>query len=205
MQIKARMLLPSQESLEDEGPDPRAELVAKLLEYQKFKEAAKFLEGRAAEYADVFYRGAPTFAEEDKTLNIRIFDLLATLREILERAEDHGVQVSGEEFPIEEKMQKIFFLLEGKAYVTFRDIFRDERKRLAILTCFMALLELIKLQKVFARQDAHFGEILIYKREPPPPAAIWPAADAAVETKAEAPTEAAVETRAENTGEGSAS
>ncbi|MBI4347168.1 MAG: segregation/condensation protein A [Elusimicrobia bacterium] len=174
MQIKARTLLPSQDADEAEGPDPRAELVQKLLEYQKFKEAAKFLDRRGAEFSNVFYRGAPTFAEEEKSLNLRIFDLLDTLKEILERAEDKGIQVAGEEFPIEEKMQKILYLLEGKTHVTFRDVFKDERKRLGIMTCFMALLELIKLQKIFARQDFHFGEILVYKREPPPPPAIWP-------------------------------
>ena len=189
MQIKARMLLPSQEVLEDEGPDPRAELVAKLLEYQKFKGAAKFLEDRALEYQDVFYRGSPHFAEEEKSLNIRIFDLLSTLREILDRAEDNGIEVIGEEFPIEEKMQKILFLLESKPYMTFRDAFKDERKRLGILACFMAVLELIKLQKIFARQDRHFGEILLYKREAPPPAAIWPGAE---EQAAPAPAEAPV-------------
>ncbi|MCX5789155.1 MAG: segregation/condensation protein A, partial [Elusimicrobia bacterium] len=188
MQIKARMLLPSQEVLEDEGPDPRAELVAKLLEYQKFKGAAKFLEDRALEYQDVFYRGSPHFAEAEKSLNIRIFDLLSTLREILDRAEDNGIEVIGEEFPIEEKMQKILFLLESKPYMTFRDAFKDERKRLGILACFMAVLELIKLQKIFARQDRHFGEILLYKREAPPPAAIWPGAE---EQAAPAPTAAA--------------
>lgn len=177
MQIKARTLLPSQDAEEDEGPDPRAELVAKLLEYQKFKEAARFLDRRGAEFSNVFYRGQPTFAEEEKSLNLRIFDLLDTLKEILERAEDKGMEITGEEFPIEERMQRILYLLESKSFVTFRDCFKDERKRLGILTCFMALLELIKLQKIFARQDFHFGEILIYKREPPPPPAIWPGAE----------------------------
>lgn len=190
MQIKAHTLLPSQDPEEDEGPDPRAELVAKLLEYQKFKEAAKFLDRRAAEFSDVFYRGAPTFAEDEKTLNLRIFDLLDTLQEILDRAEDRGIQVAGEEFPVEEKMQKIQYLLDGRTYITFREIFHGERKRLGILTCFMALLELIKLQKVFARQDFHFGEILVYKREPPPPAAIWPASDEAGAAEASRPAEA---------------
>ena len=186
MQIKARALLPSQDAEEPEGPDPRAELVAKLLEYQKFKEAARFLDNRASEFANIYYRGQPTFAEEEKSLNLRIFDLLDTLKEILDRAEDKGkMQMSGEEFPIEEKMQGILFLLEKKAFVTFRDCFKDERKRMGIMTCFMALLELIKLQKIFARQDFHFGEILIYKREPPPPAAVWPIA--AEEAPAETP------------------
>ncbi|MBI5201603.1 MAG: segregation/condensation protein A [Elusimicrobia bacterium] len=175
MQIKARTLLPSQETEEAEGPDPRAELVAKLLEYQKFKEAARFLDNRASDFANVYYRGQPTFTEEEKSLNLRIFDLLDTFKEILDRAEDKGgMQMAGEEFPIEEKMQKVLYLLENKSYVSFRDIFKDERKRLGILTCFMALLELIKLQKIFARQDFHFAEILIYKREAPPPASIWP-------------------------------
>ncbi len=166
MQIKARTLLPSQDS-EEEGPDPREELVAKLVEYQKYKEAAKFLEARAERFKDVFYRGSPHFSDEEKTLSIGVFDLLATLREVLDRAEEGGMEVAGEEFPIEDKMRKILHLLESRPYVFFKDIFQDERKRLAILTCFLALLELIKLQKVFARQDGPFAEILIYRKEAP--------------------------------------
>ena len=86
MQIKAHALLPSQDGPELEGPDPRLELVGKLQEYQKFKEAAGFMQRRADDWSDVFYRSPPAFPERDKALNIRIFDLLTTLSEVLDRA-----------------------------------------------------------------------------------------------------------------------
>ena len=82
----------------------------------------------------------------------------------------------GEEFPIETKVRKILALLEDKPYILLRDIFADERFKLSILTCFMALLELIKTQRIFARQEAPFAEILIYKKESPPELVtpVWP-------------------------------
>lgn len=173
MQIKAKSLLPSQEVLGDEGPDPRAELIQKLVEYQKFKQAASFLEKRAQEYRDIFYRGVPNFAERDKSLNIRIFDLLSTLREVLDRVEVEGGVVSAEEIRIEDKIEKIMGMLEDNPYIRVIDIFKDERTRRGVIVCFVALLELIKIQKVFARQESPFTEILIYeKKEPVVP--VWP-------------------------------
>jgi segregation and condensation protein A len=180
MQIKAKSLLPSAETAEEEaGPDPRRELVEKLLEYQKFKEAATFLRGRSEEFQNVFYRGAPAFEEREKSLNIRIFDLLGTLREVLDRAEDEGRVVQGEEFPIEDKIEKVLKMLERKPFIKLIDVFEGERRRRSIITCFMALLELIKSQKVFARQDDPYGPILIYKKEAPAEelSPVWPGAE----------------------------
>ncbi len=165
MAIKAKTLLPSQEAEGDEGPDPRAELVAKLVEYQKFKQAAKFLEARAEEFKDVYYRGAPHFEESEKSLSISMLDLLSALREVLDRAEDDKKEVLGEEFPIEEKMEKVMFLLEKSPAISWEELFADERKRRGIISCFLALLELTKLQKIFVRQDATFGKIMIYKKQ----------------------------------------
>lgn len=171
MSIKSRTLLPSQAEEAEEGPDPRAELVAKLLEYQKFKQAAQFLETRAEEYKNVFYRGSPHFDESEKTLNLSFFDLVSSLKEILDRAEDKGAEVPGEEYPIEEKIEKILFLLESRACITWEDLFADERKRRGILSCFLAMLELVKLQKIYIRQEGSFAPILIYKKQAAVPAA----------------------------------
>lgn len=165
MGIKAKTLLPSQETEENEGPDPRAELVAKLVEYQKFKQAAAFLEKRADDFKDVFYRGVPHFDDSEKSLSISMFDLVSALREVLDRAEDDKKEVLGEEFPIEEKMEKVLRLLENSAgCATWELIFRDERKRRGIIACFLALLELTKLQKIFIRQDENFGKITVFKK-----------------------------------------
>ena len=165
MGIKARSLLPSVEVEAAEGPDPRDELVAKLLEYQKFKEAAKFLEERATQFEGVYYRGTPHFEDSEKSISIGLFDLLGALNEVMARAEDSHREVLGEEFPIEEKITKILRILSGRTAVSWEEIFAGERKRLGILSCFLALLELVKLQKVSIRQENNFSQIMIYKKE----------------------------------------
>lgn len=166
MAIKARALLPSEGVAEgDEGPDPTAELTQKLLEYQKFKGASKFLQGKADEMADIYWRGAPHFEENEKTPNVTLLDLMAHLRVILENAEDDSRSVEGEEFPIEQKMEKILFLLSDKPFVSWEDLFADERKRRGIIACFLAMLELTKLQKIFIRQENNFAKIVIYRKE----------------------------------------
>jgi segregation and condensation protein A len=192
MGIKAKTLLPSQPEEGEEGPDPRAELVAKLVEYQKFKQAADFLDKRSDEFKDVFYRGTPRFDESEKTLNLSFFDLMSSLREILDRAEDkEGKQVHGEEYPIEEKMEKILALLDRSPLLTWEQLFESERKRRGIISCFLAILELIKLQKIFVRQDAQFAKITIFKKTPPPAEPIWP-----TETEQAKPENGAAETPA---------
>ncbi len=167
MAYKSRSLLPSQESLDgDEGPDPAAELAQKLIEYQKFKEATKFLAGKAEEMSGVFFRGAPQFEEAEKSPNLSLFELMDRVRRILENAEDDDArEVLGEEFPIEEKMEKILFLLSDKPVIDWEELFADERKRRGIIACFLAMLELTKLQKIFIRQDANFGQIRIFRKE----------------------------------------
>ena len=167
MQIKARALLPAPPDAEEGGPDPRAELIEKLLEYQKFKGVAAALGARADSFKDVFYRGAPVFGDEEKTLELSLFDLLSAVREALTHAELETKVVEGEAFPIEEKMEKILFLISQHGHVTLREVFADERYRRAILACFLAMLELIKQGKISARQVEILGEIRIFKREEP--------------------------------------
>jgi segregation and condensation protein A len=166
MAYKSRALLPSQAALDgEEGPDPTAELAQKLLEYQKFKEASKFLMGRADEMSNVFFRGAPHFEEAEKSPNLSLFDLMEHIRVILADAEDDSREVAGEEFPIEEKIEKILFMLSNAPMIAWEELFADERKRRGIIACFLAMLELTKLQKIFIRQDANFGKIRIFKKE----------------------------------------
>lgn len=167
MAYKSRALLPHQDGPGEglEGPDPTSELAQKLLEYQKFKEASKFLSGRAEEMSNVFFRGAPCFEESEKSPNLSLFELMDHLRVILDNAEDDSREVSGEEFPIEEKIDKILFLLAERPMIEWEDLFADERKRRGIFACFLAMLELAKLQRIFIRQDENFGKIRIFKKE----------------------------------------
>lgn len=165
MQIKAKTLLPSQApTSENEGPDPAKELIAKLVEYQKYKEASAYLNQKLEENKDKFYRSAPIFDSGEKVINVQMFDLLAAVKRAFERLDERKriELLKIEEFPIEVKMQKVVDMLKNRTWVLLDDIFVGETKKRGIITCFMALLELIKIKKLLARQDEQEGQIRIY-------------------------------------------
>lgn len=165
MQIKAKSLLPSQvPTSENEGPDPAKELIAKLLEYQKYKEAGKFLDGKLEENKDNFYKSAPIFDNGEKVLNIQLFDLLSAVKRAFDRLDERKriELLKIEEFPIENKMEKVVNMLKRRQWILLDDIFVGETKKRGIITCFMAVLELMKLKKLLARQDEKDGQIRIY-------------------------------------------
>lgn len=165
MQIKAKSLLPSQvPSTEEDGPDPAKELIAKLLEYQKYKEAGKFLDAKLEENKDNFYKSAPIFDNGEKVLNLQLFDLLAAVKRAFERLDEKKriELLKIEEFPIETKMEKVVGLLKSRPWILLDDIFAGETKKRGVITCFMAVLELMKLKKLLARQDEQDGQIRVY-------------------------------------------
>ena len=165
MQIKAKTLLPSQApTTADEGPNPVKELTATLVEYQKYKEASKFLEKKFEENKDNFYRSAPIFDDGEKIINLQLFDLLSAVKRAFERLDERKriELLNVEEFPIEMKMQKVVDMFKKHEWVLLDDIFVGETKKRGVITCFMALLELMKIKKIIARQDAQQGQIRIY-------------------------------------------
>jgi segregation and condensation protein A len=165
MQIKARQLLPSQApSGEDDGPDPAKELVEKLVEYQKFKEASKFLEKNMDKFKDNFYKSAPIFDNNEKPLGVHLFELLSYVRKAFERLEEreHIELLKTEEFPIEKKVEKVLSMLRARPWALLDDVFAGELKKRGILTCFLAVLELLKIGKILARQDGQNEEIRLY-------------------------------------------
>lgn len=162
MQIKARSILPADGTAnEDEGPDPRAELVNKLLEYQKFKEAARFLAQGFEAQRDVFYRGSPIFSKEDQILDLDMAKLLEAFQGVLETAETGVREILFEEIPVEVRIREILDVLESRPYVAFTELFPKGSTRKALVVTFLALLELIRLKQVRVSQPSHFGEIFI--------------------------------------------
>jgi len=161
MQIKAKTLLPSDPLNPEDGPDPRAELIQKLLEYQKFKEAAKFLARGFEEQRDVFYRGAPIFNADDQTLDLPMDKLLDAFRDVLATAETSVREILFEEIPVEVRIREILDVLESKPFVAFSELFPAGSTRRALVVTFLAMLELIRLKQVRVSQPANFGEIHI--------------------------------------------
>ncbi len=165
MQIKARQLLPSQvPTTEEQGPDPAQELIAKLVEYEKFKQASNFLQNNFDKFKDNFYKKTPVFNQEEKVINVQLFDLLAAVKRAFTRLEErqNADLLKIEEFPIDKKIDKVLALVSSRPWVLIDDIFVGETKKRGVITCFMAVLELLKINKIYARQDKQNGEIRIY-------------------------------------------
>ncbi|MCL2485533.1 MAG: segregation/condensation protein A [Endomicrobia bacterium] len=162
MQIKAKTLLPS-ESEKGEEEDPFDNLKNRLLEYQKYKEIGKLLSYKSIESSQVYYRPAPVINKHDFVLDATLFELMESFREALTALPDNIKEIMYQEIPIETKIREILDILEGKQYISFSEILKIQKNRMALIVCFMAVLELIKNRQIAAKQSELFQEIRIYK------------------------------------------
>jgi segregation and condensation protein A len=167
LHIKSRMLLPkSSEGEEEEGEDPRAELVRRLLEYQKYKQAAGELEKRPMLDRDVFVRLMPGELEEipeEERIEVNLFELLEAFRKVLERARSETVhEVVLDPLSVEDKIQEILGLLQRENRSTaFHRLFAEEASRRVIIVTFLAILELVKMKRIRIFQLAPFEVIRV--------------------------------------------
>jgi segregation and condensation protein A len=182
MVIKSRMLLPVPETAAGEdgdAEDPRSELVARLLEYKQFKEAAHSLGEREILQREVFGRmGVESAArqaaekaarEDDSGLEVNLYDLLRAFQRILDELPENAVrEIQREEVSVVQKMNEILDMLEGKESILFHEVFAKGRSKVTVLATFMAMLELAKIRSVLLRQAGSFAEIHIYKRPDTP-------------------------------------
>ncbi|MCB4790564.1 MAG: segregation/condensation protein A [Elusimicrobia bacterium] len=163
MQIKARMLLPSEAVQEEEGPNPLEELKSKLMEYQKYKEVAKRLSKREEYFSELFYRSAPVFDKNDYVLDVSLFDLLNGFRNVLRELPKDVKEIVYEEIPIEQRIREILDMFEGKQYLSFEEILKLEKTKVGLILSFLAILELIRLRQIIVKQVELFGPIRVYK------------------------------------------
>jgi segregation and condensation protein A len=163
--IKSRMLLPPDpDAVEGELEDPRAELVRRLLEYEKFKNAAQMLYQREL-VEKVSWNNAGDVPFEDSELEpqmtVTLHDLLLAFREVVKRAESRPLmEVSRDEFSIEQMMGYLFDrIVSSRRDVTLTEVLPAINSRRGLITAFLALLELTRLKAIFLRQDRPMGEI----------------------------------------------
>lgn len=169
LHIKSKMLLPKmvEDETEEEEEDPRAELVRRLLEYQKYKDVSETLENKPLLGRDLFDRAAPEpeILEETEAgfVAVGLYDLLEALREVLkEKPEELVHEVNIESLSITDRITKILAELQGKESVAFLDIFGDTVKRNEIIVTFLAMLELVKMRMVRFMQNTHNGTIWLF-------------------------------------------
>lgn len=169
--IKSKMLLPQENMDEEEdGQDPRAELVRKLLEYQAFKEAAKELGLLEDERGKIFTRQiadyylaeiSPEDVEID-TFSANLFDLLSAFQSVITRAGRVQMhEVFEQEISIEEKMVEIKTRLLEEKKVVFAKLFGEKWTRNILIATFLAVLEIVRTKFARVVQDKQFGEIVI--------------------------------------------
>ena len=164
--IKSKMILPRQEEPQEEEEDPREELVRRLMEYEKFKEAAEFLRDKELERNRYFKRPTIDFSTGEVYIEASIFDLISAFKSALkEIPKDIFFEVVKDEFTVEDKIHDLLHLLLIKEKVSLKELFSSAKNKLEIVVTFLAILELIKLEEIAAIQEELFGSILIARRE----------------------------------------
>jgi segregation and condensation protein A len=169
LHIKSKMLLPKivEEELDDEEDDPRAELVRRLLEYQKYKEVSLTLDKQPQLGRDLYARVAPEpeVLEESEAgfVTVGLFDLVEALKAVLKESPVPFVhEVNREQLSVTDRINVILTLLQGHDSLAFNDLFSGGLKRNEMIVTFLALLELVKLRMVRFMQNAHQGTIWLF-------------------------------------------
>lgn len=166
--IKSKMLLPPDPHTagqEDLNEDPRAELVERLLEYQKYKAAANMLYTRGQLEAASYTRGPLDTDAHNPEVSATVFDLLRVFREILKRAEAEAeMEIQRDEVTMAEKVAQIRAALDINAEINVRDLFMLARSKRELIVTFLAFLELVKAAEISLVQQGLFGEIFARKR-----------------------------------------
>jgi len=169
IQIKSQMLLPQLiDSIEEEqGEDPRAELVRRLLEYDRYREASLLLVAREILHRDVFARDFPAeeledFPADEALPSVEMFELVDAFRRILAKAPKESFhEVGSENISIADRISDILEYLQGRESVDFEELFAGSNTREFIVASFLAILELCRLRMIRLLQFENYGRILV--------------------------------------------
>lgn len=171
LHIKSRLLLPqlsAEDGSEEEEEDPRAELVRRLLEYQKYKEAASALDQLPLLDRDLFARtfAAPERAAEEEEAEfeaVGLYELAEALRDLLrERPEAAVHEVTTERLSVTDRINRILFLLTGRDSLPFSELFDAHPDRHEVVVTFLAMLELVKMRLLRLLQNKRYGAIWLF-------------------------------------------
>jgi segregation and condensation protein A len=162
--IKSRMLLPPDPDAPEEQEDPRQELVRRLLEYERFRNAAEMLHQRETIENAVWSNPGPLPFDDgagEAQLTVGLYDLLLAFRDVVKRSEERRpMELSREEFSIEQMMGYLFErIAAARGPITLTRALPEVSTRRGVICAFLALLELTRLKAIFLSQDKPFGEI----------------------------------------------
>ncbi len=166
-EIKSRMLLPRSADEEDDEEDPRANLVRRLQEYERFKKAAEDLEELPRLERDTWVAQVePPDLKRDRPLpDVQLKELMLVFSEVLKRADMYeSHQIQRESLSTRERMSDVLDTLRHQKFVPFVSLFKAEEGRLGVVVTFLAIMELIKESLVEIVQTEAFGPIHVKAR-----------------------------------------
>ena len=170
--IKSKTLLPSLEISEEDdfggGEDPRSELMRRLREYQRYRDAAFELRMKEHDRLQIFSRGGEIEIEENsetpELMDATVFDLFTAYQKILDSKsfeKDYEIEIT--EMSVTDRMQYILDILNSSDSVTFESLFTVLNSKQEIIVTFLGILELMRLKLMRVQQGQHFETIRIYK------------------------------------------
>jgi len=175
--IKSRMLLPvpeDGEALDEEGEDPREELVRRLVDYQRYKAAAGELEQRAEWWKLLVPRPADQSIADEESLplsDLQLFDLVAALQRVIARFPDKtAFVITPDILSVKERMATILDELAAQPSVDFFRLCAGAQSRLFVIVTFLAMLELIKMQLLVVQSTGEHEIVLCLAASPTSPA-----------------------------------
>lgn len=175
IEIKSKLLLPPTVAEEEaeEGVDPRAELVEKLLEYDRFRNVAESLKGFEDERKHMYWRMTDELSNYDAPvipMNLQAMDLIMALQRMLQEVgagTEEVTSIERQKVSLRMKMSEIWRRIRhsGTEGVTFRDLFTVHPDRTEIVMTFLALLELLRMGKISVKQKRALDDIRIRAQE----------------------------------------
>ena len=161
-EIKSRMLLPRPEVEEDEEDDPRAELVRRLQEYERFKKAAQDISDLPRLERDIFVASAdvPERQVVVKLPDVTLKELLVAFHDVLKRAEMYSnLHLQREALSVRQRMSEILTRINANSFIGFAALFDPKEGRHGVTVTFMALLELLREALIEVVQAEQFSAI----------------------------------------------
>ncbi len=169
IRLKSKILLPSHGEDDDgeEGTDPRDELARRLMEYQRYKQAAGGLRNLEYERQQLFSRGSEIQVEEGEEeviVDATVFDLFSAFKQVLSQRtfkEDFEIKITT--LSVSERVNRVLETLNQHESVTFESLFVNNTTKQEIIVTFLALLELMRMALIRVQQGTHFETIRVYR------------------------------------------
>ncbi|MFC2091470.1 segregation and condensation protein A [Elusimicrobiota bacterium] len=165
MYIKARTLLPSEETAEEgiemDADKMKQDLIERLLEYKKFKESAQILRDKERLYEGVVGLNQYPLNELGEKVDATLYDVIDAFRGLIEKARKDVKDILTEEFTVEDKIRFVMTKVEKNDTITLKELVGEKSSVLELVVTLLALLELVRTHQIKVIQDVLFGEITI--------------------------------------------